>query len=222
MSRLSGKSNVGLTRDRIISSALELFAVQGYGATPIAEILDRSHANASSFYYFFRTKDILLLYVLEYYVMRLESMVEQRTAKVADPLEQVFGILDFYRRSLLTTNYACGCLIGKLTLEIPPDQLRIHRALAEAFDRLALVVEKCLMKAEDRFPRDTNFRALAKFILTVMEGGVIQSRASHNINSFDASVSHLDDYFRRLTSEASGPFPVQEALTADDKARHSN
>lgn len=219
MTRLSGKSRVGLTRDRIINAALELFAVQGYGGTPIAEILEHSQANPSSFYYFFRTKDILLLYVLEYYVMRLESMVEHRTAQVADPLEQVFGILDFYRRSLLTTNYACGCLIGKLTLEIPPDQRRIHRALAEALDRLAWVIEKCLKKAEDRFPRDTNFRALAKFILTVMEGGVIQSRASHNINSFDASVSHLDDYFRRLTSDTSGPFPLEEAIPAGNKAR---
>lgn len=217
MTRLSGKSHVGLTRDRIINAALELFAVQGYGGTPIAEILEHSQANPSSFYYFFRTKDILLLYVLEYYVMRLESMVEHRTAQVADPLEQVFGILDFYRRSLLTTNYACGCLIGKLTLEIPPDQRRIHRALAEALDRLAWVIEKCLKKAEDRFPRDTNFRALAKFILTIMEGGVIQSRASHNISSFDASVSQLDDYFRRLTSDASGPFVVHEALTAGNK-----
>lgn len=218
MTRLNGRSHVGLTRDRIINAALELFAAQGYGSTPIAEILERSQANPSSFYYFFRTKDILLLYVLEYYVMRLESMVEHRTAKVADPLEQVFDILDFYRRSLVTTNYACGCLIGKLALEIPPEQRRIHRALAEALDRLSWVVEKCLKKAEDRFPRDTNFRALAKFILTVMEGGVIQSRASHNINSFDASVSQLDDYFRRLTSDAGDPFPVQEALIAGNKA----
>ena len=44
------------------------------------------------------------------------------------------------------------------------------------------------------------------FILTTMEGGVMQSRSYRSIEPFDSSVEMLRDYFDRLTeprSEAS-------------------
>jgi len=37
---------------------------------------------------------------------------------VTDPIERIFGILDGYRRGLLSTNYLHGCPIGNLALEL--------------------------------------------------------------------------------------------------------
>lgn len=213
------KKQAGATRDRIIAAALELFSRQGYGATSIAEILERAQANSSSLYYSFKTKDALLLHALERHILRFESMVERRTAKVADPIEQVFCILDFYRRSLLATNYACGCFIGKLTLEISPDQPHLRRVLADALDRLASVVEARLKKAAGRFPMNTNFQALSRFILAVIEGGVMQSRAANTIDSFDAAVSHLQDYFSWLICGSKERSSVEQGLAAPDNCQ---
>jgi TetR/AcrR family transcriptional regulator, transcriptional repressor for nem operon len=87
------------TRERIIQAALYLFWLQGYAATGVAEILKRSRANAGSFYYFFKTKEELLLAVLETYVRSLMPVVvEPVFSEIADPIERVFGILSFYRR----------------------------------------------------------------------------------------------------------------------------
>jgi TetR/AcrR family transcriptional repressor of nem operon len=52
-------------------------------------------------------------------------------------------------------------------------------------------------------PRDVNCKDLASFVLTVMEGGVMQSRTHRSIESFDASVRLLRDYMTRLESTAS-------------------
>jgi TetR/AcrR family transcriptional regulator, transcriptional repressor for nem operon len=59
-------------------------------------------------------------------------------------------------------------------------------------------VESCLETARDRFPAGTDLPALAKFVLTVMEGGVMQARAHRAIEPFDASVAHLRNYFQLL------------------------
>jgi len=187
------------TRERLLQSALYLFWLQGYAATGIAEILERAEAKAGSFYYFFKTKEELLLAVLEHYIQSLGPVVVQPVlTQYQDPIERVFGILDFYRRNLLATGCTYGCPIGRLALEISEEQFRVHKRLADNFDGWTAAVEKCLEDARDRFPEGANLKTLSKFVLTVMEGGVMQSRAHREIAPFDASVEHLRDYFGLL------------------------
>jgi TetR/AcrR family transcriptional repressor of nem operon len=190
------------TRQRIIESALYLFWLQGYTATGIAEILERSAANAGSFYHFFKTKEELLLAVLELYLRTLHPVVVNPVAwRLQDPLDRVFGILEFYRGNLLATGCTYGCPIGRLALEIPEEQFRVHKRLADNFDGWTSAVQAFLEAARDRLPAKTNLQTLSKFVLTVMEGGVMQSRAQREIAPFDASVEHLRGYFQLLESQ---------------------
>jgi TetR/AcrR family transcriptional regulator, transcriptional repressor for nem operon len=201
------------TRERLVEAALYLFWLQGYAATGVAEILQRSKVNAGSFYHFFKTKEELLLGVLELYIQTLEPVVVQPVlSQIQDPVERVFGILDFYRRNLLATGCTYGCPIGRLALEIPEEQFRVHKRLADNFDGWTAAVEKCLADAKDRFPAGTNLRTLSKFVLTVMEGGVMQSRAHREIGPFDASVEHLREYFRLLVERGGQGSGVSERL----------
>ena len=190
------------TRQRIIEAALYLFWLQGYTATGIAEILERSAANAGSFYHFFKTKEDLLLAVLELYLQTLDPIVVNPVAiRLQDPVERVFGILEFYRGNLLATDCTYGCPIGRLALEIPEEQFRVHKRLADNFDGWTSAVEAFLEDARGRLPLKTNLQTLSKFVLTVMEGGVMQARAQRQIAPFDASVEHLRGYFQLLESQ---------------------
>jgi len=59
-------------------------------------------------------------------------------------------------------------------------------------------IKTCLDAAADRLPMGTDTNALAQFVLTVMEGGVMQSRTHRTLQAFDASVAGLRDYLDRL------------------------
>jgi TetR/AcrR family transcriptional regulator, transcriptional repressor for nem operon len=204
------------TRDRLLESGLYLFWLQGYAATGIAQILERAKANAGSFYYFFKTKEELLLAVLELYVQSLQPVVVQPVlSQIQDPFERVLGILDFYRRNLLATDCTYGCPIGRLALEIPEEQTRIHKRLADNFDGWTAAVEKCLQDAGARLPAGANLKTLSQFVLTVMEGGVMQSRAHRAIAPFDASVQHLREYFRLLEAQRQREEHLKGEISSD-------
>ena len=190
------------TRDRIVEAALYLFWLQGYAETGIAQILERAKANAGSFYYSFKTKEELLLAVLELYIQTLMPVVVGPVlGAVEDPVERVFGILEFYRKNLLATGCTYGCPIGRLALEIPEEQFRVHKRLADNFDGWTAAVQKCLEDARERLPMDLNLATLSRFVLTVMEGGVMQARAHRAIGPFDASVEHLRGYCGLLMAQ---------------------
>jgi TetR/AcrR family transcriptional regulator, transcriptional repressor for nem operon len=51
-------------------------------------------------------------------------------------------------------------------------------------------------------PEGTDRHALAEFVLTVMEGAVMQARTYRDVGPFDRSVAQLRSYFHSLEREA--------------------
>jgi TetR/AcrR family transcriptional repressor of nem operon len=187
------------TRDRIILAAVELFYAQGYSATGMADILKKANANSGSFYFFFKSKEELLDAVLDWYLANLEPiLIKPLYERTNDPIERIFLLLDDYRQKILTTDFAFTCPIGRLALEIDPTKRNIHAKIAANFNGWTAAVRKCLDDAADRFPASADREQLAQLVLTVMEGGVMQSRAQRAIQPFDASVAQLRTYFNTL------------------------
>ena len=107
------------TRERLVEAARTLFWKHGYASTGIAQILKAADAGSGSLYYFFPTKEDLLLAVLEWYQENLwPEVVQPVFDRVSDPIERIFGVLDAYRRGLLATSYQHGCPIGNLALSL--------------------------------------------------------------------------------------------------------
>ena len=193
------------TRQRLVEAALYLFWKQGYNATGMAEILAQSRVNSGSFYHFFKSKDDLLLAVLQLYIETLHPIViDPVFATTDDPVERIFGVLSFYRQNLMATGCTYGCPIGRLALEIPPEQATVYRLLSDNFDGWTAAIQRCLDDLGDRLPHPVDKATLAQFVLTVMEGGVMQARAHRNLAPFDASVQHLRSYFNLLLASAIG------------------
>ena len=55
------------TRERLIEAARDLFLKQGYASTGIAQILEAADAGSGSLYYFFPTKEDLVLEAVSVY-----------------------------------------------------------------------------------------------------------------------------------------------------------
>lgn len=187
------------TRDRLVEAARQLFLVKGYEATGVAEILREAGVNSGSLYYFFRSKEALLLAVLEKYKQLLApEVLDPVFAAERDPIARVFGVLEGYRQMLTLTQCRMGCPIGNLALEMSEKSEAVRVGIAENFDGWKRAIEQCLIDAGGRLPNDVDRGQLAVFILTVMEGGVMQARAHRSLAPFEASVGLLRDYVNRL------------------------
>jgi TetR/AcrR family transcriptional regulator, transcriptional repressor for nem operon len=200
---MTTQTHVSDTRERLIQAARDLFYLQGYEATSVAEILEKADVRSGSLYYHFASKDDLLLAVLETYKDMLWPMViEPVFSKTEDPIERIFGVLDGYRRGLLYTHCTGGCPIGNLALELADHNPAAREKISANFEDWRVAIRKCFEDAGDRLPATIDRDALATFVLTVMEGAVMQARAHGSIAPFDASVAMLRDYCDRLMGKS--------------------
>jgi AcrR family transcriptional regulator len=190
------------TRERILDAAARLFHEQGYNATGIATILREAKVNSGSLYHFFPSKEALLVGVLERYVEMLRPCVtDHAEAATDDPVGRVFALLAFYRQGLEMTGCAMGCPIGNLALELADDHAEIRGLIDQNFRNWIAVVKGWLDAAGDRLPPSVDRAGLAQFVLTVMEGGIMQARAAQTVEPFDASVAQLRAYFDALLAQ---------------------
>jgi AcrR family transcriptional regulator len=191
------------THRRIIEAAMELFSAKGYNSTSIADILSRTQLNSGSLYHAFPGKQDILIAVLESYREGLYPMlVDPVWREVEDPIERIFALLGKYRWMILETECAYGCPIGSLALELHDADPAVRRLLAENFAGWVRAIESCLDDAGRRLPQDLDRHALAEFVLTTMEGGVMQARTHRDVGHFDRSVAMLHDHFAMLFARA--------------------
>ncbi|HXH50824.1 MAG TPA: TetR/AcrR family transcriptional regulator [Terriglobia bacterium] len=190
------------TRGKLVEAARRLFWERGYEATSLQDVVLRARVRSGSLYYFFRTKEDLLLAVLDHYVDLLwPAVIEPAFGRTADPIERIFSILNGYREGLVYTGFTHGCPIGNLALEVSDDYPRAREKIARNFDGWRKWIRKCLEEAVDRLPAGTDSERMAMFVLSLMEGAVMQARAHHSLEPFDASVAELRQYFNRLLGE---------------------
>jgi TetR/AcrR family transcriptional repressor of nem operon len=102
----------------------------------------------------------------------------------------------------VATDCVYGCPIGSLALEIHEPDPPVRALMMANFDAWVKAINGCLDSAGAALPRDVDRKALAEFVLTTMEGGVMQARTYRDVGYFDRAVAQLRSYFDRLEREA--------------------
>ena len=187
------------TGQRLIESARFLFWERGYAGTSMSDLLGHADVNSGSFYHFFESKEALLRAVLETYLQALQPViVAPAFASTDKPLGRIFAILAGYRERILQTGCKYGCPLGRLALEIDPENRPAHDLIADNFRSWIAVIRECLDDFRDQLPKHTDREALATYVLTVMEGAVMVSRSYGSVEPFDRAIAQLEEHFRLL------------------------
>jgi len=199
-------TNAMSTREKIVFAAMELFWLKGYNSTSVADLLSRTQLNSGSLYHVFPSKQDVLIGVLEAYRDGIEEMLlEPAWAGESDPIEKIFALLKHYRTLIVETDCTYGCPIGSLALELHEPDPQVRELIAANFENWTKAIEKCLTDAGKRLPAKTDKKALAQFVLTAMEGGVMQSRTHRDVAYFDRAVKQLRAHFDLLEKAAKAP-----------------
>ncbi len=194
------------TREKILQAAACLFALKGYHDTKLEEVLDTAQVTKGAFFHHFRDREDLGFAVLDWHMdrrrQRLDA-IEQALplAKEADPLQRVFRRLDAVQEMVRRRERRKGgCIIGNLSTALSDCHDGFRQRLAECFDEMAQEFQPHLEAAARQLhpTRRPDPSELARYIVTVIEGAIMQARAHREVKLLARQFGHLKEHLKKV------------------------
>ena len=193
------------TREKILQAAADLFALKGYHDTKLEEVLDAAQVTKGAFFHHFRDREDLGFAVLDWHMdqrRQLLDAIEQELplAEQADPLQQVFRRLDAIQE-MVRRRDGCkgGCIIGNMSTALSDCHDGFRKRLAECFEEMAQEFLPHLEAAarQGRVTRRTNTGELARYIVTVIEGAIMQARTVGDAELLPRQLAYLKEHLKK-------------------------
>ncbi|NUU19919.1 MAG: TetR/AcrR family transcriptional regulator [Streptomycetaceae bacterium] len=155
--------------DAVLQRALELFWRRGYEATSMADLVEHLGIARASIYATYGGKRDLYLKAFDRY---LENGVDfaGRLSQPGPVLPAIRALVEQFAE--VSPDGPPGCFAVNTAVELSTHDAEIARRVASNWDRIetALLTGLTRAQAQGEIPADKDPRALARFLLTVLQG----------------------------------------------------
>jgi TetR/AcrR family transcriptional repressor of nem operon len=196
---LSARQAESSTRERLLEAAIGLSLEKGFADTTVAEVCERADLTKGAFFHYFNGKEAMGRAVLEQWIANGNANYSAAPFwELADPLERLYGYVDFTAE--LTRTGPCGCMVGIYSQELWQSQPQLRADCEAAFtawgDGLAQLVEEAKTRHAPNAAIDP--RGLAYHFIAVFVGGLILARAYKRPEIVGEQLEHFKRYVQSL------------------------
>jgi TetR/AcrR family transcriptional repressor of nem operon len=193
------------TREKILGEAARLFALKGYHGTKLEEVLKAAQVTTGALFHHLGSKEELGFAVIDRHMEKRRRSLDQIEKRLPpkdedDPLQPVFRRLDAIEKMIRGRNQQKGgCIIGNLSTALSDTHDGFRRRLAECFDEMALEFQPDLNAAARRCRpgKPVDSRALARYIVAIIEGTIMLTRAHQDRHMIKRHFAYLKEHLRR-------------------------
>jgi len=177
------------TRSRLLEKGGDLVSSRGFNATGVQEITAAAGVPKGSFYNYFGSKEAFAVELLSDYwdmVVALYGpiLTESHTSPLSRITRYFAGLADFHERR----QYAFGCLIGNMALEVTPSSEEVRVKLAAIYREWSASLADCLREAQVRkeLAPGKDAKQLAAALIDTFEGAVMRAKVERSRAPFDS------------------------------------
>ena len=193
------------TKEKLLDAAQRLMLAKGFEATSLEEICEEAGLTKGSFFHYFESKEDLGKAVLEHFCeAKLREFQAAPFLKKTDPLERVYGQIDFaiamskkMKDDPVARN---GCLVGTFVQELSTTHPEIRSLCAQKFAQWTGGFKQELDAAKAKYAPHArlNTHSLAEHFLAVLEGSLIIAKAKQDPGVMEQNLQHFKQYLRSL------------------------
>jgi len=165
--------------DAVLQRALELFWERGYEATSMADLVEHLGIARASIYATFGDKHTLYLRALDRYVRTRDPDPVEMLSQPGPVLPAIRALVEAYATESVCDERRRGCLVVNTAVELMSRDPQAARQVEANWDALETALTSALTRAraQGEIPRDKEPRALARFLLVVLQGMRVLGRA---------------------------------------------
>jgi TetR/AcrR family transcriptional repressor of nem operon len=186
------------TKTRLVESCLDHVWVHGYAASSIASIAEAAKIPKGSVFYYFPTKDDVILAAIEEYVSRAKARRQRELLAPLPKRESYAERLQAYFRARMEARRAGrfqrGCLLGNLAAEIDSGRSpKIAAAVRAGLTAFEGDILRVLHEAaeEGEIGRNIDLAVMAATLVNGWEGALLRMKLSRSPKPLEDFISSL-------------------------------
>jgi TetR/AcrR family transcriptional regulator, transcriptional repressor for nem operon len=165
--------------DAVLQKAVELFWERGYEATSMADLVEHLGIARASIYATFGGKHELYLKAFERYLQTRDPNVVEMLSQPGPALPAVRALVTAYADESIEDEHRRGCMVVNSAVELFGRDSETARRVEASWDVLETALTSALTRAraQGELPADKDPRALARFLLVLLQGMRVLGRA---------------------------------------------
>lgn len=185
-------------KEKLLEAAFKLIRTKGYSSTTVDELCEHARVTKGTFFHYFDSKEALAIEAAKHWSLVTGHFFESAPyQKLADPLERVFGYIEFRKEILRGTTPEYTCLVGTMVQEAFESNPEIRKACKESiFGHAEAFLEKDIEAAKKSYAPNAKWssKSLALHTQCVLQGAFILAKAGDNSSFASDSINHLKNY----------------------------
>jgi TetR/AcrR family transcriptional regulator, transcriptional repressor for nem operon len=163
----------------VLEKALELFWERGYESTSIADLVECLGIARASMYATFGDKHDLYVKALDHYVQTRDSAVIELLSQPGPVLPALRSLVEAYASESVDDERRRGCMVVNTAVELGSRDPSAARRVEASWDTLEVALTSALTRAraQGEIPAGKDPRALARFLLVMLQGIRVMGRA---------------------------------------------
>ena len=190
-----------ITKEKLLDAAQRLMLAKGFAATTVDEICEAAGLTKGSFFHYFTSKEELGKAALDRFVStRSQALQQAPFLKKSDPLQRVYGYVDFVIEMSKNPEARNGCLLGHFAQELSDTHPEIRSRCARHFAEWAEGLTRDLDDAKRRYaPKAAvDTRSVAEHFIAIVEGSLILAKAKRDVGMVEKNLRHFKRYVKGL------------------------
>ncbi|MHC5228173.1 TetR/AcrR family transcriptional regulator [Enterococcus sp. LJL99] len=174
----NNKTKEPFNKKHVIDVASRLFFVKGYSYTSMDEVTRISGVSKSNIYYHFKSKDELLVAVIEYWSNHYQELILESVGNKSQSVEErIITFLSAISQEIIGREFKGSCPFITLYIQSPMKPNTAKKKITTFFQQLQPVFVELFQQgaASGEFRSTLNCTSTGSLFLSTMEGAILLS-----------------------------------------------
>ncbi len=186
------------TKLKLLEAAQQLMLAKGYTATSVEEICAAAGVTKGSFFHYFASKEDLGKTVLDHFMASMYGAVMNSPFfKKPDPLQRVYGFIDFMVEVSRDPERRSGCLLGNFAQVLSDTHPDIRSLCAGHFSGWAETLKSQFDEAKAKYgTRRIDTQVLSEHFIALFEGSLMLAKTQKDIEIIERNLLNFKQFLK--------------------------
>jgi AcrR family transcriptional regulator len=191
------------TRERILARTAQLFNLQGYSGSSLADIMRETGLEKGGIYNHFSSKEQLAVEAFDYATGLVQQRVRQVLAGKRNAMERLQAIITVFQAMIEDPPVVGGCPILNMAIEADDANEVLRDRARAAMDNwrntIQRIVSKGIERQEIRLEIDAD--EVASILIATLEGAIMLSNLYKDPVHIRRAAKHIAGYIETMRSK---------------------